>query len=302
MQRLKCYCLFFSIVSFLSIAKASDKKITFQEQQQYLMHINKALLYRADSLYQKACTEYELAFNYRKDYVIDLFECAKLYDKLNNTGKTLKYLKMSIKAGCYWYNDTNYLPNLIRINKLPSLSEYKELRKSYYKKINIDYLLELEKLVARDMTIRKDISSQITDESTMILIVDPMNMLALKDLVKKYGYPEYATVGYMGVTDAFILLMHGLLDGDSLNWVYFQPILLSEVKNGQLMPDYYALLYDRVISHNGTGGKQCYGWQRNTPIDDVENVDIRRREIGLMPLGDWLKLYGMKVPDGYIRK
>lgn len=299
MLKLKHYCLFFYIAIFLSVARASDKKITAQQQQQYLTHIYKARLYLADSLYQKACDEYKTAFTYRKDYVTDLFECTKVYDKLDNTEKTLKYLKMSIEAGCdYWnYNDGQYLPNLKRINKLPAVSDVKQLRKTYYQNLDIDYLLELEKLVAGDQAIRhiKDRNTR----NTLIGTIDSANMVAFKGLVEKYGFPEMGTAGLHGVEDAIVLLMHSY--GDSLNWVYFQPILLNEVKNGQLMPEWYALLYDRVISHNGKG-KQCYGEQMGAPIDDIENVDIRRKEIGLMPLGDDLKISGGKAPDGYIRK
>lgn len=271
------------------------------------MHVHKARLNLADTLYQKACDEYEIAFSYRKDYAEDLFDCTKAYDKLNNTEKTIKYLKLSIEAGCGWwnYNNDQYLPNLKRLNKLPTASDLLLYRITYYQNINIDYLLELEKLLARDQIVRdQNLRAQIADpniKSSLIRIVDSANMVALRSLIEKYGFPEFSNVGHQGESDVLALLLHGLLKEDSLSWAYFQPKLLNAVKNGQLMPEHYALLYDRAISDNGRE-KQYYGVMPTLPIDDIENVDIRRKEIGLMPLEDELKIYHLPVPDGYIRK
>jgi hypothetical protein len=77
------------------------------------------------------------------------------------------------------------------------------------------------------------------------------------------------------------------------------------------MPEHYALLYDRVISQYGKQN-QCYGTQLGMSptggfklygdIYDVENVDIRRKEIGLPTLEDQFKLSGAELPKGYVKK
>lgn len=314
---------YFSILSlllhFIPQAQAGGDKITPALQQQYLLHINKAKLYAKDSLYQKACNEYELAFSIRKDYPI-LFECAKLYDWLNNTEQTIKYLRLSIEAGCDWYNDdTTLLPNFRKSGKFLTSAQQEAAKHVFYEKLNMDYFLELEKMEAEDQVIRnikRADYAQITDteaENKLMDIVDSTHMVDLKKLIKKYGYPQYTTVGYKGETDVFILLLHGLFDSvnDSLDWLYFQPIILKEVKEGRLMPDHYALLYDRVISKYGEQ-KQCYGTQLGIgpfgrftlfgEIYDIENVDVRRKEIGLPTLEDQFKLSGMELPKGYVRK
>jgi hypothetical protein len=298
---------------------AAQEKITPAAQQQYLFHINKAALLSADSLYKQACEEYEMAFSIRKDFVMYLFECAKAYDMLNNAEQTLKYLKMSIAAGCDWYDDAGLLPNLKKTNKYLPLSQYEPYRQEYYQNINMDYFMKLEKMMARDQAIR-NISSvdlaKITDpeaEGKLIGIVDSSNMEELKGLIEKYGYPDYSKVGYQGETDMFAIVLHGLFDGvrDSLDWTYYQPIMLKAVTGGSIMPMHYAWLYDRVVSKNGTQ-KQCYGVQFGIQsngsyslqgdIYDIMNVDLRRKEIGLPALEDQFKMMKMKLPEGYVRK
>ena len=303
-------------------AAASDGKITPVIQQQYLLHINKAKLFSADSLYQKACDEYEIAFHLRKDYALDLFACAYTYDKLNDMERTMKYLKLSIEGGFdleyEWVNNPAYLTNLKKANRHLPLSQFDECKKAFYQKMNMDYYLKLEKLVAQDQVIRKIKKSdfaQITDtkaKNMLMGIVDSTNMVELKALIEKYGYPQYSSAGFMGEMNVFILLLHGLNDGenDSLHWAYYQPLILKEVKDGNVMPDHYAYLYDRIISKSAKG-KECYGTQFTVnsngtygvvPIYDIENVDIRRREIGLPTLEDAFKLSGLKLPEGYVRK
>lgn len=299
-------------------SKAPGKKITIADQQKYLAHIHKARQLYSDSLYQQACDEFKTAFSYRNDFVIDLFTCAESFDKLKNVPITLKYLKLSIENGCDWYEEPEKLPNLKKSEKYLPLSQFEKNKQLFYTKINTDYLLALEGMVSIDQSIRKITKSdlsQITDEkakSKLMGIIDSTNMEELKVLIEKYGYPKYSTVGYKGVTDVFILLLHGLFDGvhDSLDWAYYQPIILKEVKDASLMPEHYAHLYDRVISDYGKR-EQCYGMQVSigddyslqlTPIYDIENVDLRRREIGLFPLEDDLKRAKMKLPVGYNRK
>ena len=313
--------LFFStlFICLLFQANAGSEKANSESAQQYLQHLNKAVLFAKDSLYQNAANEYESAFKYRVDQPVYLFESAKIFDLLNNIELTLKYLKLSIAAGCDWYEEDAALPNLRKSGKYPTTAQQEVCKQQFYSKLNMDYFLQLEKLVAEDQAIR-NISgadyAKITDakvENKMIGIIDSTHMVAFKSLIQKYGYPQYSNVGYQGETDAFILLLHGLFDGvnDSLDWAYFQPIILKEVKEGRLMPEHYALLYDRVISKYGTQ-KQCYGTQLGLgakgnfvlfgEIYDIENVDLRRKEIGLPTLEDQIKLSRMEWPTGYVKK
>ena len=288
---------------------ASGREITLATQQRYIEHIYRARQFFAEKQYIKACEEFETAFTFRNDFVPDLYNCAESYDKLNNTRKTLLYLKLSIANGCDWYEDEDKLLNLKKTKDYQPISQYVAYKMLFYKNVNMEYLRQLDSLVVHDQYVRNNSSAR----EDYMSVNDSLDMIGLKKLVDKYGYPTYEAVGYRGATDAFILLLHGWSmhdDHDHNYWQYYQPLILKEVKNFHLMPEYYAVLYDRAAS-GGKGGKVCYGSQFEmnsdgsfglTAINDVANVDERRKAIGLPPLEDDLKISGIALPEGYVRK
>jgi hypothetical protein len=125
--------------------------------------------------------------------------------------------------------------------------------------------------------------------------VDRKNTAWLKEVVDKHGWPGKTLVGKDGANAAWLLVQHADLDPD------FQkkclPLLAEAVKKGEAEAKHLAYLTDRVCV--GEGKKQVYGTQMRTvdgktepaPIEDEANVDQRRKEVGLGPLADYLKLF-----------
>ncbi len=76
-------------------------------------------------------------------------------------------------------------------------------------------------------------------------------------------------------------------------------MIKTAVKNGKARASSYALLQDRVLV--GQGKMQIYGTQPYhdstgyymNPIEDVDNVDKRRAEIGLQPLAEYVQTWHM---------
>ena len=76
----------------------------------------------------------------------------------------------------------------------------------------------------------------------------------------------------------------------------------AAVKNGKALSSRLALLVDRVAL--GQGKKQIYGSQIGmdmqtqlyyvSPLEDPDNVDNRRLEVGLEPLVEYVKTWQIK--------
>jgi hypothetical protein len=121
-----------------------------------------------------------------------------------------------------------------------------------------------------------------------------------KKIYAQYGYPTPKLVGADASHHFFVLIQHA--DSDPHFQVEMLPVLDKLSKSGDISRKDYAYLYDRV-QHN-TKGKQLYGTQpaydksgnlfdSNNKIiyppdlADPENVDKRRKEVGLGPIEEY---------------
>lgn len=116
------------------------------------------------------------------------------------------------------------------------------------------------------------------------------NML---QLIETSGWPKYSEVGKLAADAPLLIINHH--ESDSIRKRHLQQIKKSCIENeGSCME--YAKIQDRILVNEGS--PQIYGMQfrynakRNLepfPIENPEYVDIRRKEIGLEPLKDYLK-------------
>lgn len=121
--------------------------------------------------------------------------------------------------------------------------------------------------------------------------VDEQNRNRLKEIIAEHGYPTRSMVGSDAMRAIFIITQHA--DGD-MEWQKSQLINIENaVKRGDMDGQNYAYLYDRIKMHSGE--KQLYGTQFSkvdrlnktvelVDTEDIENLDKRRREIGMMPI------------------
>jgi hypothetical protein len=117
---------------------------------------------------------------------------------------------------------------------------------------------------------------------------DAANRQRLKEIVKEHGWPGKTLVGADGANAAWLLVQHS--DAD----VAFQKeclALMEAAGDGEVSRQDVAYLTDRVLVNEKK--KQRYGTQMGMnfepqPIEDPENVDKRRAEIGLPPLAEYV--------------
>ena len=129
--------------------------------------------------------------------------------------------------------------------------------------------------------------------------IDARNMARLEEVIKQYGWPGKSLVGNEASQAAFLILQHT----DLTRQQKYLSLLKKAARKGDVRPADVAMLEDRILV--GRGKKQIYGTQVRSgpetggklvlaPIEDEEHVDKRRASVGLMPLKDYLKHFGIE--------
>lgn len=125
-----------------------------------------------------------------------------------------------------------------------------------------------------------------------VLAVDSRHLARLKQIVDEHGWPGKSLVGEDGANAAWLLVQHATQDPSFMKRC--RSLMERAVKRGEASAADYAYLVDRVRLQEGK--PQLYGTQFIQdskgrlvlqPLKDAEDVDERRREMGLMPLAQY---------------
>jgi hypothetical protein len=128
-------------------------------------------------------------------------------------------------------------------------------------------------------------------------LLDSANVDTLRAIVRQSGWPSLRRVGVPAAIAAFLVLQHAALDLQ----VELLPVLERAVQTGDARSSDVAVLTDRVLMRQGKN--QRYGSQLHQnpgekltvwPIEDEAHVDERRKGVGLEPLTDYLKHFGVE--------
>ena len=157
--------------------------------------------------------------------------------------------------------------------------------------------IQLGKMIEVDQDSRRSLvlegSNPKKSDLDKLKVVDAANLIALKAIFEKVGFPTVAMVGRDGVSTAFLLVQHA--DEDPA----FQQRALTLAKplaiRRELPRREFAMLTDRVLIAEGK--KQLYGTQAEIkgdhiylmPVDDPSNLNIRRASMSMGPESDYLK-------------
>lgn len=129
--------------------------------------------------------------------------------------------------------------------------------------------------------------------------VDVENTRRMKEIVAQIGWPTISKVGSHASDMAWLLVQHADHDRE------FQKMCLDLLKaqpEDEVCPANIAYLENRV--RVGAGRPQLYGTQFHTdeagkfgpwPIEDPDNVDERRKAVGLQPLSE----YTRRIEESY---
>jgi hypothetical protein len=144
---------------------------------------------------------------------------------------------------------------------------------------------EVEKKYGRD-------SEEMKAHWKIINEKDAINLIKIQKILDERGWLGQEIIGQQGNSTLFLVIQHSPLQIQQK----YLPMMRDAVNNKNARPSSLALLEDRVAL--GIGKKQIYGSQigRNQktgeyyvlPIEDPENVDKRRAEVGLGTIQEYI--------------
>ena len=153
-------------------------------------------------------------------------------------------------------------------------------------------------------------SNELKAHWKMINMKDSINLIKTTKILDKHGWLGQDVIGQQGNSTLFLVIQHS----DIKTQEKYLPMMKEAVKKGNASSSSLALLEDRIALRKGE--KQIYGSQigRNQetgefyvlPLADPENVDVRRAEVGLGTIqeyvGFWkitwnVEEYKLKLPE-----
>lgn len=127
---------------------------------------------------------------------------------------------------------------------------------------------------------------------------DSLNLIQVEAIINKHGWLGSDKIGSQANTTLFMVIQHSELPDQ----IKYLPMMREAVKKGNAKASSLALLEDRVALKQGK--RQIYGsqisWNMQTdvsfvaPLEDPDNVDKRRAEVGLPSLQSYLAEMDMK--------
>ncbi|PXW18032.1 hypothetical protein C8D70_101358 [Chryseobacterium sp. CBTAP 102] len=274
------------------------------------------LISEAHKLYQtkdyKMSTDlYSKAFKIESENPSHLYNGACSSSLAGNTKQAFKWLNLSIEKG--WTN----LKHLNSDTDLENLHSKKEWGKTIEKleeklallEANYDKPLQAELLaiLEEDQKYRIQMnetqkkfgpeSKEMNDLWKITIQKDSINLLKVKKILDEKGWVGKDKVGAQANSALFLVIQHSDLETQKK----YLPMMKEAVTKGNASSDSLALLIDRIEIREGR--KQIYGSQIGTnphnkalyvlPLIDPDNVDKRRKEVGLGPISDYVKNWNL---------
>lgn len=148
-------------------------------------------------------------------------------------------------------------------------------------------------------------SKEMTDLWKTINYYDSADLEIVVAILDKYGWVGPDVVGGRGSSAIFLVIQHS----DIAIQDKYLPLMCDAVKNKKADPSSLALLEDRVALRHGK--KQIYGSQIGRDaegnyfvdkLEDPDNVDKRRAEVGLGPLAEYVGTWNIKWDPAAYKK
>jgi len=126
--------------------------------------------------------------------------------------------------------------------------------------------------------------------------IDLQNQSAVVAIIERCGWPTARQAGSKGMQAVFLVIQHSSRE---MREKYFPLIKESAVK-GDLSQRAVAMMEDRMLMEKGK--KQKYGTQlvkfgdgpfKLHPVEDPENLNARRLEMGMETIEEYLKHFGL---------
>jgi hypothetical protein len=295
----------------------------FKPDEKYTIRSSRAFNLYEEKKYLQSALSYDSLFKLNKGQGLrsDKYNAACSWALAGNIEKAFFYLNKAIVID-KWTNLSHILSDA-DLNNLHSDKRWQPLidavtmnKAEAEEKLNKPLVAILDTIYNEDQgdrrkidTVRKQFGFQSLQMDSLwrkINYQDSINLIMVRKILDTYGWLGAAVLGQQGNTTLFLVIQHA----DSLTQVTYLPMLSKAVAKGDAEPQQLALLTDRVLTRQGK--KQIYGSQLRTnestgkyeffPIEDEPNVNKRRVSIGLGPLEQYAKYFGIDYTSPKTKK
>lgn len=275
------------------------------------------LLAKADSLYQAKSYQasgeaYDAALEVKAADASNYYNAACSWAMAGQNKKAIAYLEKAVEKGWHnkkWMQKDSDLKSLHQEKKWNSILAQAQANLVEHEK-NFDKILQakLEEIYVRDQTLRllypeaEQKFGRGSDEMnyfwSLIAEEDSLNEIEVLRIIDEKGWVGQSLVGGKANMTLWLVIQHAPLETQEK----YLPLLKASVKQGESQGNHLALLEDRIMMRNGK--PQIYGSQvvrdpktsqmKVHDIQDPEYVDQRRKSVGLGPIEEYLKRYGIE--------
>lgn len=141
-------------------------------------------------------------------------------------------------------------------------------------------------------------SDEIHAHWKIINKMDSINLIQIEKILNERGWLSEDIIGTDGNSALFLVIQHS----DIKTQEKYLPMMREAVTKGNARASSLALLEDRVALRRGK--RQIYGSQIGKdpetgeayvlPLEDPENVDKRRADVGLGSIQEYVSMWGLK--------
>lgn len=182
-----------------------------------------------------------------------------------------------------------------------------KLNQPLAKQLDSIYQLDQSVRIAYQQALKDSASAPVVDSLLKVMRqTDAQNLMKVEAIIKQHGWLSPQKVGIYTAQGLFLVIQHADLSTQKR----FLPMIREAEKKGDILSSNLAILEDRINMRSGK--KQIYGSQGITdaktgkkfiyPIIDVDNLDHRRKSMGMPPMKDYvagwdLEKYKQELPE-----
>lgn len=298
---------FIFIISLLFLVKKSYNQET--SYQDYYNIIHEAEYSNYSKKYNKSFSQYIKAFRTKYPFNNDISKALSVSTILLESGDSslLKEYELVEKLQEVFFSENLYKKVFIKNSEKEQLiTFFPYLCLEDFSKPDentIQLTIQLSNYLFADQTIRKTSKKNSEYRDYMLHAVDSIIYREFVAYLMKNGMPNRKLIGKY-YHNLQIILLHGSFSlGISTE---LNSILKSSILLGNYNPSNYAFLIDKYNTWN-LDKPQIYGQFCNENyelrnIEDIANVDKRRKSIGLESLGEYAEKNYFRLPIDYIKK
>lgn len=279
--------------------------------QTYKSIVAEAEAFHNNKDFKKSVEKYKEAFKLEQKNGSDFYNAGCSASLLGDKKMAFKWLNLALKNG--WSNvrhlksdsDLTLLHTDKKWDKLVSkMQSIVDKREANYDKplqAKLIAIFEDDQQIRREyISAQKEFgrkSKQVDSLGKIMIYKDSINLIKVTEILDNYGWVGANKVGEQANQTLFLVIQHS----DLKTQQKYLPMMREAVKNNNASGSALALLEDRVALREGK--KQIYGSQIGydnvtnksyvLPLDDPDNVDKRRAEVGLGLLADYVKRWNI---------